>query len=219
MSHVNAHDVTPDKRARELSAVRRSGSATRREIVEKALQLFSVKGYHHTSINDLLDATGLTKGGLYGHFGSKEEIWTAAYERAVEIWRGIVFRDIKDIEDPLQRIQRVMEQDLRNYVGGRVFKGGCFFLNLLVELSGQSPVMAAQIQRGFDGFSELLSRWLAEAQRKRLLVPDVPAREIADYLVISLNGTAALFAARQEPEMIERTIRQLRCYLSVWRTE
>src|SRR5512141_2803457 len=132
--------------------MRRSGSDTRQEIVEQALQLFSLKGYHHTSINDLLTATELTKGGLYGHFGSKEEIWTAAYERAVELWRGIVFRGIKDIEDPLLRIERVIEQDLRNYVGGRVFEGGCLFLNLLVELSGQSPALAAQILHGFEGF-------------------------------------------------------------------
>lgn len=198
--------------------MRRSGAETRLEIVEQALQLFSVKGYHHTSVNDLLAATGLTKGGLYGHFGSKEEIWAAAYERAVEIWRGIVFRDTKEIADPLLRIQRVIEQDLRDYVGGRVFAGGCLFLNLLVELSGQSPAMAAQILRGFDGFAGLLARWIEEAQRKRQLVPEVDPREIADFIVVALNGAAALFAARHEPEHLERTIRQLRCYVGSWST-
>src|SRR5512141_1711430 len=121
--------------------MRRSGSDTRQEIVEQALQLFSLKGYHHTSINDLLTAAELTKGGLYGHFGSKEEIWSAAYERAVDIWRGIVFRGVKSVDDPLLRIQLVVEQDLRDYLGGRVFDGGCVFLNLLVELSGQSQAM------------------------------------------------------------------------------
>ena len=64
------------------------GQRTRQEIVEKSLQLFSVKGYYNTSVNDILETTGLTKGGLYGHFRSKEEIWQAAYKRAVEIWQG-----------------------------------------------------------------------------------------------------------------------------------
>ncbi|RLC27354.1 MAG: TetR/AcrR family transcriptional regulator, partial [Deltaproteobacteria bacterium] len=59
------------------------GVQTRRNIIEKSLQLFSVKGYFNTSINDILDATGLTKGGLYGHFRSKEDIWYAVYELAV----------------------------------------------------------------------------------------------------------------------------------------
>lgn len=198
--------------------MRRSGSDTRQEIVEKALQLFTLKGYHNTSISDLLTATGLTKGGLYGHFASKEEIWEAAYDRAVEIWSAIVFKGVSKIEDPLLRIQRVIEQDLGGYVGGRVFEGGCFFFNLLVELSGQSPPMAARILRGFDGFSARLAGWLAEAQEKGLLRPEANPREIADFLVMVLNGATALFSARQDPKVLEQAIHQLHCHLEGWRT-
>jgi len=64
------------------------GSQTRQNITEKSLQLFSVKGYFNTSIRDILEATGLTKGGLYGHYGSKEDIWYGVYEEAVKSWRG-----------------------------------------------------------------------------------------------------------------------------------
>jgi AcrR family transcriptional regulator len=53
------------------------GLRTRQEIVEASLQIFSVKGYYNTSISDILQATGLTKRGLYGHFASKEEIWAS----------------------------------------------------------------------------------------------------------------------------------------------
>jgi len=70
------------------------GVQTKQNIINKSLQLFSVKGYYNTSINDILEATGLTKGGLYGHFKSKEEIWYAVYDEAVTIWRDIVFKDI-----------------------------------------------------------------------------------------------------------------------------
>ena len=59
------------------------GIKTRQQIVTKSLQLFSVKGYFNTSISDILEATDLTKGGLYGHFGSKEDIWKAVYAEAV----------------------------------------------------------------------------------------------------------------------------------------
>ena len=59
------------------------GELTRRNIIEKSLQLFSVKGYFNTSISDILHATGLTKGGLYCHFKSKEDVWRAVYSDAV----------------------------------------------------------------------------------------------------------------------------------------
>jgi TetR/AcrR family transcriptional repressor of nem operon len=79
------------------------GAQTRQKIIEKSLQLFSVKGYFNTSISDILQATGLTKGGLYGHFQSKEDIWYAVYQEAVRIWRGIVLKDVREISDPLQK--------------------------------------------------------------------------------------------------------------------
>ena len=136
------------------------GIQTRQNITKKSLQVFSVKGYFNTSINDILAATGLTKGGLYGHFPSKEDIWYAVYEEAVKTWRGIVFKDIRNIANPLDRIEITIVNHLRNYLGADVFDGGCFFVNMLVEISGQSEKMSRQILRGFVQFSRLLRIWL-----------------------------------------------------------
>jgi AcrR family transcriptional regulator len=193
------------------------GNKTRREIVDQALQLFSLKGYHNTSINDILAATGLTKGGLYGHFASKEKLWDAAYERAVDVWKGIVLKDLDTIADPLDRIARLIENDLRGYVAARVFQGGCVFFNLLVELSGQSQPMADQILTGYDRFADLLAGWLEEAKASGGLRDDADPREIASFLVMALNGAAALYAARRDDKILEETIRQLRHYLDGWR--
>ena len=95
------------------------GAQTREKIIEKSLQLFSVKGYYNTSVSDILQATGLTKGGLYGHFQSKEDIWYAVYREAVRIWRGIVLKDVHDIENPLKRIEKTIQNDMANYMGAR----------------------------------------------------------------------------------------------------
>jgi len=65
-----------------------------------------VKGYHNTSISDIMAATGRTKGGLYAHFDGKEALRSAAYERAVEVWRGIVFKGVRKASDP-QRSPRL----------------------------------------------------------------------------------------------------------------
>ena len=104
------------------------GVQTRRKVIEKSLQLFSVKGYYNTSVSDILEATGLTKGGLYGHFASKEDIWYAVYDEAVNTWKSIVFKGIRNNSDPLKRIEKFIENDIRQYLGADVFDGGCFFL-------------------------------------------------------------------------------------------
>jgi len=190
------------------------GTQTRQSIIEKSLQLFSVKGYFNTSISDILEATDLTKGGLYGHFRRKEDIWYAVYEEAVTIWKDIVFKDMRAISDPVKRIEKTIENDLRHYLGANVFDGGCFFLNSLVELSGQSGTMSRHILRGFVRFSKLLHSWLKEADENGMLKHGLNYEEISNFIVISLNGAAALYAASRDPMIWKFTITQLRFYIN-----
>jgi len=197
--------------------MRKDGRETRHNVIEKSLQIFSVKGYYNTSISDIMAATGLTKGGLYAHFDSKEALWNAAYESAVEIWRGIVFRGVRKISDPLDRIRKTIENDLRDYCCGEVFEGGCFFFNSLVELSGQSPVMSGRIVEGFMQFSDLLASWLEEAKSGGTLKRGVRIKEVADFIVTSINGAAALYVATRSHRFPQSIERQLTAYLQTLR--
>jgi len=198
--------------------MKNKGCQTRQDIIAKALELFSVKGYFNTSINDILEATGLTKGGLYGHFQSKEALWEAAYDEAVIIWREIIFRDINETMNPLERIRRLIKNDMCNYLGKEVFPGGCFFLNMLVELSGQSEEMKKRILRGFKGVERLIASWLKEAEQKGMVVPGLDHEEISNFIFITLNGAAALYAATRDPKVWRRTVSQLSVYLKNFET-
>lgn len=189
------------------------GLRTRRKIVQAALHLFSVKGYFHTSVSDILQATDLTKGGLYGHFQSKEEVWYAVYDEAVHIWRRIVFRGIRAIEDPLLRIDRTCDNVLRRYLAEDTFDGGCFFVNMLVELPGQSTTMSRHILRGFVGFARLFQAWLVAAEQNGQLRTGLDHREIANFLVITLNGAATVYVASRDKMVLQRTAGQIRFYL------
>ena len=189
------------------------GNLTRQNIIEKSMQLFSVKGYFHTSIADITEATDLTKGGLYGHFGSKEEIWYAVYVECVRIWKRIVFNGVRDISDPLDRIERVIQNSTKDYLGAGVFEGGCFLLNSLVEFSGQSSTMSDHVLRGFKSFTELLRRWLEEAEQKGMLREGLNLSGIANLIVISLNGAAPLYAASKDPAVWKQTAAQLHLYI------
>ena len=190
------------------------GTRTRRNIIEKSLQLFSVKGYYNTSVSDILEATDLTKGGLYGHFASKEDIWYAVYDEAVRIWKGIVFKGIRNNTNPLKRIEKFIENDMRDYLGTDVFDGGCFFLNMLVELSGQSASMSKQILRGFVRLSGLLRSWLEEADQKGMLQENLDLKEVANFIIISLNGAAALYISSRDKSILDQTVHQLRFYIN-----
>jgi len=189
------------------------GTHTRHNIITKTLQLFCVKGYYHTSINDILQATGLTKGGLYGHFASKEELWYAVYDEALRIWRAVVFQGIRSGSDPLERIQILIENDLKNKLGNHVFEGGCFFHSMLVELAGQSATMSRHLLQGFERLGGLLCAWLEQADQQGLLKENLNLNEIANYIIISLNGAAALYAADRNPAILDHAVSQLHFYI------
>jgi TetR/AcrR family transcriptional repressor of nem operon len=189
------------------------GDLTRQHIIERAMQLFSVQGYFNTSIAAIEKATGLTKGGLYGHFRTKQEIWYAVYDECVKVWKGIVFQGVREIADPLARIEKVIANNLQNYLGAGVFAGGCFLCNALMELAGQSPTMSAHVLEGFKSFAELLRRWLDEADRQGMLREGLDLDGIAQFLVISLNGASPMYAASQDPAVWQRTLAQLHFYI------
>lgn len=189
------------------------GDLTRQSIIEKSMQLFSVKGYFNTSIDAIVKATGLTKGGVYGHFRNKEEIWYAVYDQCVRMWKDIVFQGVRDLPDPLARIEKVLENGLKNYLGADVFEGGCFLLNSLVELSGQSPAMSSHLLSGFQRLAALLRAWLQEAEQQGRLQAGLDLQGIANFLVIALNGATPLYAASKDPAVWQQTLAQLHFYL------
>jgi len=189
------------------------GKQTRRTIIEKSLQLFSVKGYYNTSISDILEATELTKGGLYGHFRSKEEIWYAVYDEAVAIWRRIVFEGMREVKNPLERVERVIDRIMRDYLAANIFAGGCFFLNMLVEMSGQSESMSRHMLSGYVRFSRLMRDWLREAGDLGMLKPGLNYRDVTSFMVIALNGASAIYTASRDPEIWRQTTEQLMFYI------
>ena len=189
------------------------GERTRQRIIAEALPLFSVKGYFNTSISDILAATGLTKGGLYCHFQSKEDIWYAVYDEAVSVWRETVFQNMRAVDDPMERIAKTCERVLNRYLESQIFDGGCFFVNMLVELSGQSATMSRHILKGFVGFVKLFQNWLKEADAGGQLRSGLDVKEVANFIVITLNGAATLFAASRDKAVLHRTNRQLQTYL------
>jgi TetR/AcrR family transcriptional repressor of nem operon len=85
---------------------------------------------------------------------------------------------------------------------------------MLVELSGQSASMSKQVLRGFVRFSRLFRSWLEEAERKGLVKKGLNFREIADFMVISINGAVTLYSASRDPAIWKETISQLKFFIN-----
>jgi AcrR family transcriptional regulator len=73
--------------------------ATRQSILQAAMVCFSRKGYSHTSVDDIRTLSGISKGGIYHHFKSKEDIFVSMLERWMEDWRKVIDPELAQIDD------------------------------------------------------------------------------------------------------------------------
>jgi TetR/AcrR family transcriptional regulator, transcriptional repressor for nem operon len=105
---------------------------TRQYIIEKAAPIFNTKGYSATSMNDILAATGLAKGGIYGNFKSKDEIAVAAFEFAYEKLKAAISFKTKQEETAIGKLLSILKF-YRNYTISPVVEGGCPLLNTAID--------------------------------------------------------------------------------------
>src|SRR3954470_13676616 len=116
---------------------RSDGIRSRRTILRAAANLATVDGLEGISIGNLAAHIGMSKSGLYAHFGSKEELQLATVETALAIFGADVVEQTETIEDPLERLEAIYERFL-DHVGRRVFPGGCFFSSVNAEFGTRS---------------------------------------------------------------------------------
>ena len=118
-------------------------------IIQESLRLFSLKGFLSTSTHDILKAAGTSKGGLYNHFQSKEDLLLAVLSEARKIWREKNLDGLDQTETPVKKIKRLLENYRDRYLKDtKNFPGGCIFVTLSVELDDQSPHLSKELNKG-----------------------------------------------------------------------
>src|SRR3981189_1935442 len=98
------------------------GEQTRRKIVEAAAPIFNKQGYEGSSLNDLMEATGLKKGGIYRHFSTKEELAATAFDYTWEAaWKARLLH-VDEKANGVEKLKQLIANfgDYRSPVGGGV---------------------------------------------------------------------------------------------------
>jgi AcrR family transcriptional regulator len=142
---------------------RADGERSRAAILDAATQLATVAGLDGLSIGRLADHIGMSKSGLYAHFGSKEELQLAAVDTAVEIFADAVIRPAREVEGAFARLEALCERYLA-YLEKPVFPGGCFFASAEAELDTHPGPVREKLVEVMGTWLGLLERRVRQAQ-------------------------------------------------------
>jgi AcrR family transcriptional regulator len=180
------HPEAPNVRAR-----RRQGVRSRQAILNEAARLSTVEGIEGLSISRLAQAVGMSKSGLFAHFGSKEELQLATIDTATEIFDREVLAPAATAPTALERLRQLAEGYLR-YIEADLYPGGCFFASVLSEMDTQpGPVR--------DRLVTFLNDWLGELDTTiRAAQAEGSIRAEEDPADITFEIEAALFLANAQ---------------------
>jgi len=141
------------------------GPKTRERILRKAVQLASVEGLEGITVGRLAESLGLSKAGLFAHFGSKEALQLAIVDEARRIFAEKVVEPAEQVAEGLPRLF-VLQANWMAYLREGIFRGGCFFSAASAEFDGRTGPVKSRIASISGGWR---SRLEAEAVRAKTL--------------------------------------------------
>ena len=184
------------------------------KIIHETIKLFSLKGFLSTSINNILRETSTSKGGLYNHFKSKEDLFFAVLSESRKLWRGKCLAGLDQIEKPIEKVIKFLENYRDRYLKDyENFPGGCIFVTLSVELADQRPQLAHELNEGFVRLKAMINRLLAQAKEAGEIRDDFPIEAVTEMVFSGMLGASVTYSIDKSNSNLDHTINSLINYL------
>jgi len=185
------------------------GEQTRQRIIEQAAPIFNQRGYEGCSINQIMAATGLEKGGIYRHFESKEELAAEAFDYAWTIASTRRRRHLEGIPNHVDRLK----QYVANFAERSTFPGGCPLLNTAVDSDNGNPVLREKVRKAFRNWKSLLETILTEGIAAGTVRPTIDPAKAASILIAGLEGGMFLSRIERNDQGLRDALEFLDTYL------
>lgn len=160
------------------------------QAVDAAVSTFWERGYEATSMDDLLDAMGLTKGSLYKAFGDKHNLFLLSLQDYLDRLFEKMTDSVESGNDPVQSLTRLMGV-VENLCCKQTTARGCFAVNTVVELSQRDEKASEILKRHLMRVEKLLATLISQGQQSGDFRTDTPAEHLAESIFVYIFGMLA----------------------------
>jgi TetR/AcrR family transcriptional repressor of nem operon len=193
----------------------RAQHESKTRLLDAALQVIRTKGYEATTVDEVCESAGLTKGSFFHHFGGKEELAVAAArhfaDKAEYVFSNAPYRKLAD---PLARIlgyvdfrRAILKRELPEFT--------CLLGTMVQETYATHPAIRKACERHISAHAATLIADIAEAKRRHAPRAKWSAESLALYSQAVIQGAFVLAKARHGPEIADECIAHLRRYLEL----
>ena len=171
----------------------RKGEATRQRIIAEAAPIFNQRGFDGCSMQDLMTATGLEKGGLYRHFANKEDLAAEAFRYALAQNVKVRTEHLDEIPNSLDKLKRVVHLFVEL---PSAIPGGCPLMNTAIDADDGNPALRDLARKGVQDWRARIVHIVETGIRDGEIRRSTDPRRIANTLIATLEG--ALMISRLE---------------------
>lgn len=187
-------------------------AGSRAQTLAAAVELASVVGLEGLTIGRLADRLGMSKSGLVGRFGSKEQLQLATLDQAADIFRHTVYEPASTAPPGLDRLNAICDAWVA-YLGHPPFPGGCFLTTAIVEFDARPGLV-------HDAVRHVMRQWLAVLEREAstaVELGELPAYNDPKDVAYTINalaiGANCDFQLNRNPESLKRARRAMAAVL------
>lgn len=181
---------------------------TRQFIIEKAAPIFNKKGFSGTSMSDILTATGLAKGGLYGNFDSKEELGREVFSYLFNRVYSEIVQAASAKTSPIEKLLAICDFH-KDYtrIGPA---GGCPILNFSIEVDDTMPRLKKDVREGIEKMLGDLHRVIEKGKKLGEIRKDINSERYATVIYAQIEGAIFLAKALDDPKKMNQCIDSLK---------
>jgi TetR/AcrR family transcriptional regulator, transcriptional repressor for nem operon len=185
---------------------------TKARIVHQAAELFNLKGYAGSSIADIMQATGLKKGGIYNHFKSKDELALVAFEYAESLLSKRIWSVVKTKRNAIERLQALVASYLI-YIDDPPIIGGCPILNTAIETDDTDSPLRDRALQAMNSSRSLIVRIIKTGIKKGEVRATVEPDTVATIIFSTLEGAIMMSKLERNPVHLTRVVAHLQSYI------
>lgn len=174
-----------------LDIIMGKAEKTRSYIIEKTAPIFNIKGFAGTSMNDITEATGLTKGSIYGNFKNKDEVALEVFEHNKKKIQDLFAMEIgkkKSYRDKLLAYPELYEQ----FFNGHFIDGGCPIMNTAIEADDTHPLLKEASKKALLLWKDSLTTLVQKGIDNKEFKPDTNPEDTALQMLAIIEGTVMI---------------------------
>lgn len=160
---------------------------TKEFIIEKTAPIFNEKGFSGTSLNDILQATSLSKGCIYGNFKNKDEIALSAFDFNQGQINAYFNSKMKEKEHAIDRLL-VYPKTFRHFQKLSFFQAGCPILNTATEADDTHPLLRKKAVSALKFWQESIEKIIKKGIENNEIKPETNAQEMALVMISMMEG-------------------------------